>query len=123
VYMFKNAFHLFDEEFDVQNEIKKTGIKLDQLEMKNYGFIKSHNNIFVQLSDVTVGILGKLFEFIKKIPMDDIGNVCMSFDEHHQKGFNLLKALLHKSYQKNAAFRNMSANQELYYKFDKIMSF
>lgn len=123
VYMFKNAFHLFDEEFDVQNEIKKTGIKLDQVEMDNYMFIKSHNNIFIQLSDVTVGILGKLFEFIKKIPMDDIGNACISFDEHHQKGFNLLKALLHKSYQKNAAFRNMSANQELYYKFDKIMDF
>lgn len=52
-----------------------------------------------------------------------IANTFNSFDEHHQKGFNLLKDLLHKSYQKNAAFRNMSANQELQYKFDIIMDF
>lgn len=123
VYMFKNAFHLFDEEFGVQNEINKTGIKLDQIEMKNYEFIQSDNNIFIQLSDITVGILGKLFEFIKKIPIDDIENAYISFDEHHQKGFDLLKDLLHKSYQKNAALRNMSANQELQYKFDEIMGF
>lgn len=121
VYMFKNAFHVFDEESVVQNEIKRTGIKLDQVEMDNYDFIKSHNNIFIQLSDVTVGILGKLFEFIKKIPMDDIENACISFDEYHHKGFKLLKALLHKSNNKNTAFRNMSANRELHYKFDKIM--
>ncbi|MBY7101159.1 DUF3800 domain-containing protein [Bacillus sp. 6YEL31] len=121
IFMFKNALHFFDEEFDVQNEIKKTGIKLDQEEMTNYEFIKSDNSIFIQLSDITVGILGKLFEFIKPIPIDKIENVYTSFDEHHQKGFNLLKTLLHKSYQKNAAFRNMSWNQELQYKFDKIM--
>ncbi|MFL0533163.1 DUF3800 domain-containing protein [Bacillus anthracis] len=121
VYMFKNAFHLFDEESSVQNEIKRTGIKLDQVEMKNYEFIRSDSNIFIQLSDITMGIIGKLFEFIKKFPIDNIENANISFDEHHQKGFNLLKALLHKSYQKNGAFRNMSANQELQYKFNKFM--
>ncbi|MCR6850060.1 MULTISPECIES: DUF3800 domain-containing protein [Bacillus] len=123
VYMFKNAFHLFDEESSVQNEIKKTGIKLDQVELKNYEFIRSDSNIFIQLSDIIMGIIGKLFEFIKKFPIDNIKNANISFDEHHQKGFNLLKALLHKSYQKNGAFRNMSANQELQYKFDIIMGF
>ncbi|PEQ30020.1 DUF3800 domain-containing protein [Bacillus thuringiensis] len=123
VYMFKNAFHLFDEESSVQNEIKKTGIKLDQIELKNYEFIRSDSNIFIQLSDIIMGIIGKLFEFIKRLPIDNIKNVNISFDEHHQKGFNLLKALLHKSYQKNGAFRNMSANQELQYKFDIIMGF
>ncbi|SEJ44124.1 hypothetical protein SAMN04487780_107118 [Bacillus thuringiensis] len=110
-----------EEEFDVQNEIKKTGIKLDQEEMQNYKFINSDDSAFIQLSDIMVGILGELFEFIKPIPIDKIENVYTSFDEHHQKGFNLLKALLHKSYQKNAAFRNISWNQELQYKFDKIM--
>ncbi|MEM5643091.1 hypothetical protein AAHB52_20910 [Bacillus toyonensis] len=85
--MFKNALHFFDEEFDVQNEIKKTGIKLDQEEMTNYEFIKSDNSIFIQLSDITVGILGKLFEFIKPIPIDKIENVYTSFDELPSKRF------------------------------------
>ncbi|MGG0285808.1 hypothetical protein ABEY41_11940 [Peribacillus butanolivorans] len=43
--------------------------------------------------------------------------------DNFQKGFNLLKSLLHKSYKKNGAFRNMSRNKELNDKFDKMMGF
>ncbi|KAA6472438.1 DUF3800 domain-containing protein [Bacillus cereus] len=127
IQMFENAFHTFDEELEVQKELNKFELNTDKQLPANYKFIKSESNIFTQLSDVIVGILGRFFEFIKRMPMnkvlDDNFSVSKhySFDKHQQIGFDLLIELLQKSYQKNGAFRKMSGNNILAYKFEKII--
>ncbi|MBE1556874.1 DUF3800 domain-containing protein [Sporosarcina limicola] len=121
IYMFKNSFHFFDEEVEVENKMHTMILHGNRLE--NYNFIKSHNNIFIQLSDITVGMLGKLFEFIKPIRSEDVEYVYYSLNKYQTEGFDLLKSLIHKSYEKNGAFRNMSMNQELNNKFDILMGF
>lgn len=60
---YQSSTHIFDEELSVQNIVEKN-IKMGQYMADNYKFVNSKTNIFVQLSDVVAGILGKLFKYI-----------------------------------------------------------
>ena len=55
--------HIFDEETTVQDIVKKQ-IAMGENMADNFNFVKSETDIFVQLSDVVSGILGKLFKYI-----------------------------------------------------------
>ncbi|PFJ30593.1 hypothetical protein COI92_06270 [Bacillus anthracis] len=135
---FNKGFHFFDEERNVQKkidemkkEIDEKGSEIDKalFANTNYQFLDSKDNILIQLSDIVVGILGKLFEFIKNIPIDFIYDPNFiisnyySFDEYHQKGWELLVNLIRKSVEKNEAFVYMSSNKLLRAKFNKLIGY
>lgn len=60
---YQKSMHIFDEEPAVQDIVKKQ-IALGENMADNFKFVKSETDIFVQLSDVVAGILGKLFKYI-----------------------------------------------------------
>lgn len=60
---YQKSTHIFDEEPAVQDIVKKQ-IALGENMADNFKFVKSETDIFVQLSDVVAGILGKLFKYI-----------------------------------------------------------
>lgn len=60
---YQKSTHIFDEETTVQDIVKKQ-IAQGQNMADNFKFVKSETDIFVQLSDVVAGILGKLFKYI-----------------------------------------------------------
>ena len=60
IYMFPNSEHIFDEETEIMKKICSTPIILGGNELHNYSFVKSTENRIVQLSDVIIGIIGKL---------------------------------------------------------------
>ncbi|TYS51193.1 DUF3800 domain-containing protein [Bacillus infantis] len=121
IYMFNQSKHYFDEETEVQKQMNP--IYLNKKLLNNYKFKKSHEDIYIQLSDVIVGLLGKLFEFIKPINNSEIKYVFDSLHSYQKEGLELLIKLLHKSYQKNGALRNSSMNLDLNYKFDVLMRY
>lgn len=60
---YQKSRHIFDEEKKVQ-DIVKMQIAMGENMADNFKFVKSETDIFVQLSDVVAGILGKLFKYI-----------------------------------------------------------
>ena len=60
---YQKSRHIFDEETTVQDRVKKQ-IAMGENMADNFNFVKSETDIFVQLSDVVAGILGKLFKYI-----------------------------------------------------------
>lgn len=60
---YQKSTHIFDEETTVQDIVKKQ-IAQGKNMADNFKFVKSETNIFVQLSDVVAGILGKMFKYI-----------------------------------------------------------
>lgn len=60
---YQKSRHIFDEETTVQDIVKKQ-IAMGENMADNFNFVKSETDIFVQLSDVVSGILGKLFKYI-----------------------------------------------------------
>ena len=60
---YQKSTHIFDEETTVQDIVKKQIAQGENMAY-NFKFVKSETDIFVQLSDVVAGILGKLFKYI-----------------------------------------------------------
>ena len=60
---YQKSTHIFDEETTVQDIVKKQIAQGQHIE-DNFKFVKSETDIFVQLSDVVAGILGKFFKYI-----------------------------------------------------------
>lgn len=60
---YQKSTHIFDEETTIQ-DIVKEHIAMGENTEDNFKFVKSETDIFVQLSDVVAGILGKLFKYI-----------------------------------------------------------
>lgn len=60
---YQKSTHIFDEETTVQDIVKRQIAQGENM-ADNFKFVKSETDIFVQLSDVIAGILGKLFKYI-----------------------------------------------------------
>lgn len=60
---YQNSTHIFDVELEVKDEVENQ-IAWSENISKNYEFVDSKTNIFVQLSDVVEGIFGKMFQYI-----------------------------------------------------------
>lgn len=60
---YQKSTHIFDEETTVQDIVIKQ-IAMGENMADNFKFVDSKTDIFVQLSDVVAGILGKLFKYI-----------------------------------------------------------
>lgn len=60
---YQKSTHIFDEETTVQDMVKNQ-IAMGKNMADNFKFVNSQTDIFVQLSDVVAGILGKLFKYI-----------------------------------------------------------
>lgn len=60
---YQKSRYIFDEETTVQDIVKKQ-IAMGENMADNFKFVKSETDIFVQLSDVVAGILGKMFKYI-----------------------------------------------------------
>lgn len=66
---YQKSRHIFDEETTVQDIVKKQ-IAMGENMADNFKFVKSETDIFVQLSDVVAGILGKLFKYINSTSLN-----------------------------------------------------
>ena len=63
IWKYQKSTHIFDEETTVQDIVKRQIAQGENM-ADNFKFVKSETDIFVQLSDVVAGILGKLFKYI-----------------------------------------------------------
>ena len=88
-YTFKYASHHFDYEKVILPKMRKVVLLSDGKEFLNYDFIDSTEDVLVQVSDVFVGLLAKLFSYLDSTSLDDIEKV--DTDKHNQALTNLAK--------------------------------
>lgn len=104
IYMFINSLHIFDNEEEIQTKFNEYKIIYNDKEINSYSFIDSKDDQFIQLSDVVVGILGKLSKFINTSTIDEIIRIIQEFSEQQLKTLDSLLKLVCKSHDKNIAF-------------------
>lgn len=122
--MFKNSFHTFDSEKNIEKIIKIDPIVLYGDRLSNFEFInKSEDNIFIQLSDVFVGLLGKMLIFLNELDIDDILEVKGKLNKVQSFNLELLSELLLSSFQKNPVFKNFPTNLDIYYKTNLLIGY
>lgn len=104
IYLFKNSNHIFDNEVVISEILANYKIINDSQEIKNYSFVDSQSNLFVQASDIFVGLMGKLFNYINNSSREKIVSDFDSLSEKQLNNINAVMDVIGKSNNKNIAF-------------------
>lgn len=103
LFIFKNSTHIFDNEESVSEIIRNTKIMIGKTEIKNYSFVDSKNNFFIQASDIYVGIMGKFSTFLNTNSYDGVDTAISSLTEIQGKNLDLIIDLMNRSADINPA--------------------
>lgn len=104
IYMFLNSEHIFDNENSMKSLLNKYDLDSDGVILKNYKFVDSKDERLVQLSDVIVGLLGKLFDFLDNINKDELLRFVEKLNSVQLKNLKLLMKFLQEAEIENKAF-------------------
>lgn len=114
VYMFKNSSHIFDIETTIQEQLVDTTILDYGVPVTNYQFVDSKSDILIQLSDVMVGLFGKMTEYTNTHEVDEIIEDYSTLTLIQKNNLEILVAIIDKSDKHNAGFlHNINGNSEL----------
>lgn len=89
--------HIFDEELTVQEQFKNIRLFENGKEIKNYSFVKSDDNEYVQVSDLVVGLLSRLFIFLDEHSFQEFMIWRYELSEIQIKNFCMIYYLICKS--------------------------
>lgn len=120
IYLFRYSRHIFDNEDSISEILKDYKILDGKDEIKNYTFVDSQTNVLIQLSDVFVGIMGKLTNYINTSSREKIDNDLGSLSLIQQANIGLLIKVIDKSHNKNIAFLHNTDSYEEMSKLDRI---
>ncbi|NEO55968.1 MAG: hypothetical protein F6K54_24605, partial [Okeania sp. SIO3B5] len=104
IYLFNNSNHIFDNEDTISKIITSYKINDDGKEIKNYSFVNSQSNLFVQASDVFVGLMAKFTNYINTNSRDKIISDFDSLSEKQLNNIDSFINLILKSNNKNTGF-------------------
>lgn len=110
--IFSKSHHIFDEELTVQKQMSNLELYENDIHLSNWQFVKSHENIYVQVSDLIAGLLRKLFLFLDENPLTDIISIAMKLKDAQVKNFTLLWMLIRKSDEKSPLFIKNTNSQK-----------
>jgi hypothetical protein len=96
---------ILDEEGDIVEYLKKEPLVMSGKPLTNYQFMDSKDNTFIQLSDIIVGILARLYEFIDN-DWDIVKGGIDALPPIGQRNLRLLNDILLYSVQENSLFFN-----------------
>lgn len=102
--IFSKSHHIFDEELTVQKQLSEMELYEDGVPLNNWQFVKSHENLYVQVSDLISGLLRKLFMFLDEKSLTEIAIIALNLDDNQVKNFITLWKLISKSDEKSVLF-------------------
>ena len=114
IYTFKNSEHILDREESIIYEMN--GIKLTHqgIPFQNHEFRDSKSDLLIQLSDVFVGLVGKLSTFINTLSPVDIEREITNLTGGQKSCLDAFLKVIVKSDRKNQAFfHNVNGLSEL----------
>lgn len=99
--IFSKSLHIFDEEKAVEKNLSNIQLYEHGKILNHYKFVKSHENIFVQISDMIAGLLRRLFIFLDEKSIGEIKSLAKKLNENQINNFNILWRLISRSDEKS----------------------
>lgn len=97
ILLYPKSEHVFDEEYEIQNQLENNNFSRSEYSRK-YSFVNSKSDINLQISDVIIGLIAKLFDFISLNNNKAIKKInILSKDDDSKKVLYYLQSLLRKS--------------------------
>jgi hypothetical protein len=91
---YKDSMHYFDEEAEAELALKNTIFTLNGEKLSNYKFIDSKEERLIQVSDIWVGLLGKLFIVLDQSTPDMIKSKIESLTEEQKDCIRIINSLI-----------------------------
>tara|TARA_R110002012_G_scaffold82042_1_gene207707 strand:+ start:57 stop:1169 length:1113 start_codon:yes stop_codon:yes gene_type:complete len=104
IYLFNKSTHVFDKEDKIEKEVDKYNLLSEGVKLQNYSFEDSKDSIMIQLSDVFVGILGKLSTFINSTEQENLAVTVGEMNNLQRENLKLLFKIISISRSKNPGF-------------------
>ncbi|WP_291578352.1 DUF3800 domain-containing protein [Clostridium sp. UBA6640] len=99
--LFKNAMHYFDEEAEAESSLEDMPFTKDGVKLNNYKFIDSKTERLIQVSDVWVGLLGKLFFALDQSTPSSIIEKIETLNNEQKECIRIINLLIDRSEKLN----------------------
>lgn len=121
--LFQRSGHIFDVETIVQNTLAKASIISQRQPAVNYRFADSVDEVGIQLSDVIVGVLGKMHSFLIEHSWQEVSEARNALAGTGIQNAELLRDLISESHDANVAFLHHVASIHDVNKLDRFLMF
>lgn len=97
IVLFSSAQHIFDNEYQIQEQFNKYKLFHRDIKANNYSFIDSIDSSFIQISDCIVGLLGKYYTYINGIDTLMVDQIFDTITFKQRQTLTLLAKIINKS--------------------------
>ncbi|KCZ93822.1 hypothetical protein HJO_00560 [Hyphomonas johnsonii MHS-2] len=108
--VFKNSNHILDMEDSIRDEMKTIKPSSNGQPLQNYRFADSKSEEGIQISDIMVGLIGKMHTYFAQTTHDNITADRSALSGTSLQNTELLRALINTSHKVNIAFLNHVAS-------------
>jgi hypothetical protein len=95
--LYKDSIHYFDEEAEAESSLEGMPFTMNGIKLNNYKFIDSKAERLIQVSDVWVGLLGKLFFMLDESTPSMIKSKMESLNKKQKECIRIINSLIDRS--------------------------
>ncbi|PXW82939.1 hypothetical protein BZA02_102262 [Ruegeria sp. P4] len=123
VAVFKKSEHIMDMETTIRDAFEAIPLSCNGEPFSNYRFADSQSEAGIQLSDVAVGVLGKMHTYFSQTSIQDVDDDRAALSGTALKNAELLRDLIDASHSANQAFLHHVASLHDVDKLDRFLRF
>lgn len=95
--LYKNSMHYFDEEAEAESSLEDMPFTMNGGKLNNYQFIDSKAERLIQVSDVWVGLLGRLFFMLDESTPSTIKSKMESLNTEQKECIRIINSLIDRA--------------------------
>lgn len=112
--VFKHSTHILDMEDSIRDELEALQLVSGGKPVKNFRFADSKSEPGIQVADIMVGLIGKMYSYLAKTKRDDVATARAALSGTSLKNAKLIRDLIDASHDANVAFLNhVASNNEI----------
>lgn len=112
--VFKHSTHILDMEDSIHDELKAMQLVLGGKPVRNYRFADSKSEQGIQVSDIMVGLIGKMYSYFTETMREGVAAARAVLSGTSLKNAELLRDLIDTSHEVNVAFlQHVVSNNEI----------
>ena len=95
--LFDTSKHVFDEELSVQDQLKQIQQCENTTTHTNYVFKKSDKDLYIQVSDCWVGLMGKFSRYVNTTADANVSAIWANLKEEQRNNFSMYAKIIKRS--------------------------
>ncbi len=119
----ENAVYIFDEERMIQHRLNNITYFKENIAKRNHKFVHSNQEPGIQISDIFIGIMGKMCSYLQEAPsLEHIDTLALSADETVRKNLSLLHGLIVQSAAQKRGLVKYAISISDFLKFNRLFA-